>query len=163
MNYLLILGVVAIWALIVNKIIGASDDKSLGDSQVISTRPMIIGQEKWYMKSYTLDSSSLTAPIKDPFILQVEEIEETIKITPLLHSSITPLTKAPVIWPTILFAGFLVKTNKNRKYAILSINGQSVMLSDGESAFGVKVNKNWGDSLTVSYEKQLKKIYLNTK
>lgn len=161
-TYVLILGVVAVWAIIIKKVVNVSNDEnpkvavvSLGNGKT---------EQKWYMKDYDLDSADVNRIDKDPFKpnqvepekIMSESIEERKVIA-------TPAFKPQIIWPQVNFKGFASKRNqKAGRYAILSINSQPFMLAEGETAMGVKLQKNWGDSLALSYQKENKKFYLQT-
>jgi hypothetical protein len=161
MIYVLILGVIAVWAIIIMKVVNAGKDDN--ESKLAVGNEMGDKTEKkWYMVDYPIDSIDLTG-VKDPFKNHEEEPKliainnnETKIIAP-------PIFKPQVIWPKIQFQGFASKRNqKTGRYAIININNQPLMLAEGEIALGVKLKKNWGDSLALSFQKESKKFYLQT-
>lgn len=162
LTYLLIVGVIAVWAIILRKIVTSVHEEEV-PVQRFSQKNNEKSAEKWYMKDYPEDSIAINAINHDPFMGKMEEAPKNIKQISEVSVNINPVIKPPVNWPQIVFQGFSSKRNqKTGNYAILSINNQPYMLAEGESAFGVKLQKNWGDSLALSFDNQHKKIYLHT-
>jgi len=161
LTYLLIVGVIAVWAIIIQKVIVSVQEEEV-PVQSLNQRDEK-GEEKWYMKDYKEDSLRIDEINHDPFKGKAETpIVNTAEIK-MVNAPLPPAFKPQVMWPQIVFQGFSSKRNqKSGKYAILNINSQPFMLAEGESALGVKLQKNWGDSLALSFQDQNKKFYLHT-
>jgi hypothetical protein len=162
LTYLLIAAVIAVWAIIIQKVVVSVQDEAL---TVQNSNKGITGEgeEKWYMKSYSEDPVLMEEIDHDPFRGIPSEPEIKSAPTETVNIPVQPVYKPQVMWPSIVFQGFSSKRNqKTGKYAILNINNQPFMLAEGETALDVKLQKNWGDSLALSFQDQNKKFYLHT-
>lgn len=165
MTYVLIFGVIAIWALIIQKVINASVDEDMPVNTAtiqLKNTPAI----KWYMLNEEEDSLDFKSDLNDPFseTRSKASLDESNTISEI-KSFVPQAIPMQVIWPNITYEGFATKTLKKeiKSMAILQINQQPYTLAVGEEAVGVKLIKNWGDSIQVNFKNQSKKIYLQTK
>ena len=162
LTYLLILGVVAVWAIIIQKVMVSVREENV-PVQSLNQKGKGKGEEKWYMKDYPEDSIAMDEINHDPFSGKAEAPPINTSTAKTVNIPVQPVFKPQVMWPQIVFQGYSSKRNfKSGKYAIVSINNQPFMLAEGESALGVKLQKNWGDSLALSFQDQNKKLYLHT-
>ena len=162
LTYLLVLGVFAVWAIIIQKVMVSVQEENV-PAQNLNPKDKGKEEEKWYMKDYGKDSIDVSEITNDPFSGKMEKDSITAVLPKVADVSVHPVVKPQVVWPQIVFQGFSSKRDqKTGKYAILSINNQPFMLAEGENALGVKLQKNWGDSLALSFQDQNKKFYLHT-
>ncbi|PWS28860.1 hypothetical protein DHW03_03230 [Pedobacter yonginense] len=155
--YLLICCVIAVWGIIGYRIYAATTgDETTPISSNNSSR-------KGYFKliDHSQDTYSLHADYPDPFRGFDDAPEEKpLDEHPIVSQSSqnTAFTKPEINWYGILFLGYILNPQSKKKVGIFSVNGHETMLSEGEQASGLKINKFVGDSVKVTYQKASKFI-----
>lgn len=64
-------------------------------------------------------------------------------------------------WGFIKYSGYIHNPDSKKLVTLLSINGQNVTLSDGETKAQVRLLKNMRDSIKISFEGKIKFITLS--
>jgi len=157
----LIAVVAGLWGLILYRVIGAvtaDDDKPLS----LATSAV---KESYNDFSLPKDTTKLLLNYRDPFGLAKPKdtlISKSEK--PLANKGIAvPVTVKPAInWSFITYSGYIRNPSTKKLVALVSINGQSTTLAEGESKSQVKLIKNLRDSIKISYEGKTKFIAIKS-
>ncbi len=153
-TFALLVTVVIVWGTIIYKIIDAT---STGDDTELPA-PTSAVKEPYNDYAIPKDTTHLLLTYKDPFGLKKQK--DTVRVARVMTQKIhkEPVPKAATNWNFIRYSGYINNPGSKKTVALLSINGRSVMLSEGESAESVKLIKNMRDSIKVSYNGQIKFI-----
>lgn len=155
-TYLLICCVAGIWGIILYRVFAGL---AAEDNMPVSSR--IIKEPYFNMIDHAKDLVTLVMDYSDPFALTASAPEPVAKpAAPIIPSTPAPF-KPQVNWSGIIYSGQIYNRAEKRHVAIISVNGQEVMLSEGESANGLKFIKRIGDSIKVEYQNATK--YLSIK
>ncbi len=155
-TYLLICCVAGVWGIIFYRVFSGLNTE---DNLPLNLRTT---KEPYFnMVDHTKDQVVLEMNYADPFALTNPEPEPVVKpSTQIITSSPAPF-KPQVNWSGIIYSGQIYNRAEKRHVAIISVNGQEVMLSEGERANGLKFIKRIGDSIKVEYQNATK--YLSIK
>lgn len=157
LTYLLIFFVLIVWGIIIYRIIGAMNQDD--DLPVIEQAQIKESYNDFTVKK---DTGSLKFNYRDPFSATAKESTDTlVKHTVNINKMVTPVIKPTVNWSIIKYSGYIRNPGSRKLIAIMSINGKSAMLSEGESAGEIILLKNVKDSVKVKYKGQVKFIGLN--
>lgn len=157
LTYFLIAVVAGLWGLIIFRVVGAlntDDDNSL---------PAPASQAREIYNDFSLpkDTTKLSLNYRDPFGL-VKEKDTTsskpAKSFPPKNALIPTVLKPAINWSFITYSGYIRNPSTKKLIALVSINGQSTTLSEGESKNQVKLIKNLRDSIKISYAGKIKFI-----
>lgn len=148
LTYLLICIVVAIWGIILYKILfnEPADNGNPGFQQVkISHEPYdryVVKKDTFVLKLNYRDpfGGKTTLPIVPESKVTAKEFMVPAKPVPL-----------PVNWSAIKYAGYIINPNTKKTVSIVSVNGAERMIAEGESFQGLKLIKNKKDSILVSW------------
>jgi hypothetical protein len=157
LTYLLALVVCLIWGLIIYRLLAGSSDS---DDIPAKTETMA-AKDPLDDYSVITDTSHLLLNYRDPFGLTVQK--DTIKRSS--KKSIQDKVKTPIEpvinWAFIKYSGYMRNPGSKKLITILSINGKSVSLIEGETAQAVKLIQNKVDSVKVSFNGKTRFIALN--
>jgi len=158
LTYLLIVIVAGLWGLIIYRVIGAmaADD----DTATTVSAPVV--KETFNDFSLPKDTAKLLLNYHDPFGLAKKRDTIISKAEPISHKSLPVVTKPALNWSFITYSGYIRNPSTKKLVALVSINGQSTTLSEGESKSRVKLIKNLRDSITISYEGKIKVISIKS-
>lgn len=160
MIYLLIVCVAGVWGIIFSKIYsGLNTEEDF---------PVLTGKNKkvdyFNLTDHISDTFDRATSYRDPF--SVEEVIPEEKVSQEIrgYSGIVPAapinTKPPVNWSVVKYSGYISNPMTKQKVAIMYINGKEAMLSEGQSAEGLKLIRFAGDSVKVSYQQATKYILI---
>lgn len=149
-TYLLIAAVAAVWGLIIYRVFA-----SIGDDVPVSTSALPGKKVPLDDYAFKPDTTKLLLNYRDPFgKSSTETTQDTSKSK--RRSSKVALTATPVkpeiTWPAISYGGYIQNPESKKLIALLHINGRNVMLTEGESADGVKLIKNLKDVVNLQYQ-----------
>jgi len=152
-TYLLGLVVAIVWGLIIYRVFSAAN----GDDVPVITKAAV----KEPYDDYTIpkDTTRLLLNYRDPFGLV--KPKDTVKLSAIKHTEKKIMLK-PMDWSFIQYSGYMRNPNSRKLVAILSINGNSVMMAEGETSNNVKLIKNMRDSVKVSFNGKTKFIVMHT-
>jgi hypothetical protein len=159
LTYVLGFLVLLVWGLIIYRLFKAAGGD--GESLPISSH----AEMKEASTDYTLpkDTTHLLLDYRDPFSVKKSEPVE-IPVNQLIQKkSLSVIQKPMVNWNVIRYSGFIHNPGSKKLIALLNINGEELMMSEGETADQVKLIKNLKDSIKVTYQGATKFIILNTK
>lgn len=159
-THLLIIGVAVVWGIIFYKIYAAITEET--------PAPTLSGlSKKSYFKeiNHMDDSIELVMNYRNPFSLSHNPVEESENETKAATGKdmvvkVIP-SQAAVNWPTVLYKGYISNPTSKQRFAILQINNAQALLAEGQSSNGLKLIRNWGDSVKVKYKNEAKYIKLN--
>jgi hypothetical protein len=161
--YLLGTMVALIWGVIIYRIAAAAGKD---DSDAVTEHSVQLPKETLDDYAYQPDTTSLMLNYPDPFRqtkpTEVRKDTVQIPVTKLLASR--PVINSPAIskpalnWNFIRYSGYIANAHGKKLIALVSINGKSLMLGEGELAEQVKLLKNLKDSIKVSYQNHTKFI-----
>ncbi len=156
MIYLLIGCVAVVWGMIIYRIyVQVKPGDELQISQV-KQKPISIA-----ISNHSNDAYQLYLD-RDPFVSYsfVSSVAPAIQNTGQAKVSTAAKIITPVAWPAINYSGYIKNPKSNQKITIISLNGKEIMLRDGEVAQGVKLIKNYGDSIQLSFMQTTKHLKL---
>jgi len=155
-TYVLGIVVLLIWGLVYRSIrnaVGSDEDDTPIISRALPKDPY---------NDYTIpkDTTHLLLNYRDPFGLV--KWKDTTIVTKPVRLSLKPTTPKPAMdWSFIKYSGYIRNPNSKKLVAILTINGKSVMMADGETSDDVKLIKNLRDSVQVSFKGKTKFIVIH--
>lgn len=156
-TYLLIAAVFAVWGIIFYSLFANIDS-----NEPIYVKPLQKIEANESLEDYKIkDTFILSLNYRDPMLGIVTNAVPTLpKI--LKHKSYTPvIQEQPIIYNDIIkFVGYIYDQPKKRMAAIVNLNGSELMLSEGESLKGLKVIKNYKDSIKIIFRNRVKFIRL---
>jgi hypothetical protein len=160
LTYLLICSVLAVWGIIVYRVFArsAGDQKEYGSSPArkVSEEPL----DDYELK----DTFTLSLNYRDPFLGKGGAEEEQTVALELLDGPLSVFNNFPVPppidWSFIRYAGRVVNPTSRRTITLLIIDNIETMIGEGEQIRGVKLIKNYRDSVKVSFQGKEKFIRL---
>lgn len=156
--------VAVVWGLIIYRIVAALNK----DDDMPVTSGATISSPKEPLNDYEpiKDTVSLKLNYRDPFamakpILKKDTVQipvkqllgNTTRLSTMRHSS-NGMSKPAMNWSFVRYSGYIKNPHTKKLFALMIVNGKSALLSEGESAGGVKLLKNLKDSIKVSYQQQ---------
>ena len=158
LTYALIVVVAGLWGYIAYRIFSAVTSK---DDDV----PQVVKVEKESFNDYQLpkDTTMLLLNYRDPFGLI--KSKDTVTLHTRVYGFVKNVSSAPkpfINWPNVSYSGYIRNPATKKLVALVSINGQSYALIEGESKSDVKLLRNLRDSIKISYQGKSKFITLKT-
>lgn len=146
-TYLLGALVLIVWGIIIYRIFdtvaaGAEDDFI----------PVQNAKEQKVFNDYSVaaDTTRLLLNYKDPFRLTKQP--DTLVKTIQQAVAVSPLVKKPAFsWNFVRYSGYTRSAGSKKLLAVMTINGQSAILQEGEIVADVKLVKNYQDSVKVTF------------
>lgn len=160
-TYVLIICVAAVWGLIIYRVYaGMSEEDDV--TPIVSTPKVPF----FKMVDHQQDAVELDLNYRDPFLASAgyETVQEQKSNLPSalvpqqIQSNRSAMPKPQVNWSTVQYTGFVNNPDTKSKMALVAINGNSALLREGQSAHGLKLLKNLGDSLKVQFQGETKFI-----
>lgn len=161
LTYFLIAAVAGLWGLITYRVVcavTADDDTS---PQVTTTRV----KEAYNDFSLPKDTAKLLLNYPDPFRLAKAKdtaLTKPQKPIPNKNPTMPVMLKPAMNWSFISYSGYIRNPSTKKLIALVSINGQSTTLAEGESKNQVKLIKNLRDSIKISYGGKTKFIVIKS-
>lgn len=156
LTYVLGLAVLVVWGLIIYRVIVATGSDS--DEIPVATSPVKKGPYNDY--AIPKDTTRLLLNYRDPFGLV--KPKDTIKTMPVHTPKLSVTLPKPVFnWSFVKYSGYMRNPGSKKLLAILTINGKSVNMAEGETIDKVKLLRNMGDSVKVSCDGHTKFITLH--
>jgi hypothetical protein len=156
MTYLLGFVVIIVWGIIIYRLFdaaGGSDDDVV--PAVSSNSP----KEPYNDFAILKDTTHLLLNYRDPFDLVKQKDTAAISVKRSVHTIIVPVPVKPVFnWGFIQYSGYVRNPGSKKLITLVSINGQNEMLTEGEMKNQVKLIKNLGDSIKISFNGKTKFI-----
>ncbi len=160
LTYLLIAGVVAVWGLIFYRVYIGMSEEELDTPVAVSTKVPY-----FKMVDHHQDQVSLDLNYRDPFAQATAyDVAKpaTVKpenTAPARPQMAMPMAQKPQVnWSNVQYTGYVNNAASKQKMVILSVNGNTAVLAEGQSAHGVKLLKYLGDSVSVQYQGEKKNI-----
>jgi len=158
-NYLLVVLVAAVWGVIGYRVFGALQwDDDTAPAVKRSTR-----KEVYNDYAIPRDTEQLHQNYRDPF--GMVKAKDTVVKQERPHVATVTIPKvqaAPVNWDFIRYVGYIRNPGSNKLIAMIHLNGQELMLSEGETAAQLKLLKNLRDSIKINYNGKTKFITLKS-
>ncbi|MBS7562780.1 hypothetical protein KHS38_00040 [Mucilaginibacter sp. Bleaf8] len=160
--YFLGLIVAVVWGLIIYRIVAAVNN----DDELPVMPKTSANYPKEPLNDYEAikDTVSLKLNYRDPFAMAKAPIKKdtaqipvrqiissTTRLSPLIHQA-SGTRKQAMNWGFIRYSGYIRNPHTKKLYALMTVSGKSLMLSEGESSGGVKLLKNLKDSIQISYQ-----------
>ncbi|HTK19616.1 MAG TPA: hypothetical protein VL442_08895 [Mucilaginibacter sp.] len=157
LTYFLLVVVAGLWGLITYRVVDAMS----ADDETPPAMPAPIVKEIFNDFSLPKDTTKLLLNYRDPFgqVKSKDTVISRSKST-LSHKTLTiaAAAKPAMNWSFITYSGYIRNPTTKKLVALISINGQSMTLAEGESKNQVKLLKNLRDSIRISYEGKTKVI-----
>lgn len=151
MTYLLGVLVIVVWGLILYRIFAATNGGDGGAPIITSTTV----KETYDDYALPKDTTHLLLNYRDPFGL-VKQKDTDTRVKPVRRA--IAVLKPAIDWGFIKYSGYIRNPGSKKLVAILSINGKSELLGEGEAVEKVKLLKNMRDSVKVSFNGKIKFI-----
>lgn len=148
LTYLLICLVIAVWSVILYKILFNEP----ADNGNISLQTTKISHEPYDRYVEKKDTFVLKLNYRDPF--GGKSVAAVIPESKVKTSDFpVPVKPAPLPpnWSTIKYTGYIINPKTKKTVSIVAVNGSERMIAEGESFQGVKLIKNKRDSILVSW------------
>lgn len=157
-TYLLIVVVLFVWGMIIYRI---ADSAGGGNDPQPTYKPM--KQEAFNDYAITADTGHLLLNYRDPFgVVKPPEAPE-LPVKDVIRKSVKPApVKPPMNWNFIQYAGYIRNHSSNKLITVIAINGKNLALKEGETAGQVRLIKNMGDSIRITFNGQTKNIRLKS-
>jgi len=153
LTYVLAVAVLVVWGLIIYRVVAAAGSDN--DDVPVVAAP--IKKEPYNDYAIPKDTTHLLLNYRDPFGLV--KPKDTIRISPAHNHKIAGIVPKPVFnWGFIKYSGYMRNPGSKKLLAILTINGRSVNMAEGETIDKVKLLRNMGDSVKVSCDGHTKFI-----
>lgn len=156
-TYVLMACVAAVWGIIFYRIFVAVSEE---DAPIMAGT--VTKTAYFKMVNHEEDPVSLNLDYRNPFSSSTAGFveEKTVSAVRVNVASPQPpfMPKPQVNWSGVSYSGYINNPSTKQKLAILSVNGKEVMLSEGQSANGIKLLKHTGDSVKVQYQGETKYI-----
>ncbi|WP_426672085.1 hypothetical protein ACPPVU_12720 [Mucilaginibacter sp. McL0603] len=158
LTYFLIAIVLSVWGMILYRVFNAVDSSS------DTTEPIVYKQQKEAFNDFSIreDTAGLLLNYRDPFgIVARKDTLSTVSKTTFKQTA-RVMPRPTISWSFISYSGYIRNPVSKKFVALLTINGQNVTLTEGETKDKVKLLKNLRDSIKVSYEGKTKFITIKT-
>lgn len=149
-TYLLGLLVLIVWGIIIyrifNTIAGGDEDDFI---------PVQSLKEKQDLKDFSVaaDTTRLLLNYQDPFRLAKQPDTAVKRIQQIaVTKSVRAIPKPAFSWSFIKYLGYTRSVDSKKLLAVMTINGQSAILQEGETAGEVTLVKNYQDSVKVIFK-----------
>jgi len=160
LTYLLIAGVVAVWGLIFYRVYIGMSEEDLDIPVAAATKVPYFKMLDHHEDQVNLDfsyrdpfSGSNTYEVAKPVVSRSENVAIPRPAT------ISPMASKPQVnWSNVQYTGYVNNAASKQKMVILSVNGNTAVLAEGQTAHGVKLLKYLGDSVSVQYQGEKKNI-----
>jgi len=154
-TYVLGLVVVIVWGVIIYRIVAAASESD-DDIPVVASS---VQKEAYNDFAVQKDTTRLLLNYRDPFglVKQKDTIHVSSSRSPRLSNISMPI-KPPFNWGFIQYSGYVRNPGSKKLITVISINGKNEMLAEGETKNQVKLLKNLGDSIKISYNGKTKYI-----
>jgi len=158
MVYILGLAVAIVWGLIIYRIVDAAGG---GGDDAAPVAVSNLPKEPYNDFSVQKDTERLLLNYRDPFglVKQKDTADLRTKRNFIKTAAATP-AKPAFNWGFIQYAGYIRNPGSNKIITIISINGKNEMLAEGETKSQVKLIKNLGDSVQISFNGKTKFILI---
>jgi len=155
--YILLFSVALVWGIVFYRTFMAFSQENELPVQVPEQKVEVLN-----LSDHTADSYQLAFNYPDPFKVQAKQKEVAPHETASIPAKENKTAfSQPVPWPTIKYTGYFNNVKSKKKITILNIAGRDLMLNEGETQQGIKLLKNIGDSIKVSFNQSIKFIHLN--
>jgi hypothetical protein len=153
LTYGLGLAVLVVWGLIIYRVVAAASN----DNNDLPVASSPVKKEPYNDYATPKDTTHLLLNYRDPFGLVKQK--DTSKALPTHSRKINPIAPKPIFnWAFIKYSGYMRNPGSKKLLAILTINGRSVNMAEGETIDKVKLLRNMGDSVKVSCDGHTKFI-----
>jgi type II secretory pathway component PulC len=146
--YVILPVVIGLWALVIYKIVTIY---SASEGTVVNTGSFVLP----ILISNSADTFSIAANYRDPFLGKKE--------SPAPDNAPKPAPRPekvaePIQWPAITYGGVIKSRKSNVPLCMVSINGQTNFMKEGEVAAGIQLKKIYKDSIDVLFRKEKKVV-----
>ncbi len=149
-TYALGLIVLVVWGIIIFRVLGTLNTDNEGKSGPAEK----VMKEKYDDYAVVKDTAKLMLNYRDPFgLVPFKDTTRKWAEKPLA-TNISQSIKQPFNWSFIKYSGYIRSTGSKKMLAVVSINGKTVMLEEGETAEQVRLDKNRQDSIKVTFNRK---------
>jgi hypothetical protein len=159
LTYFLLPAALVLWGLILYRIFGAIHTGEDTPAPVAADRV----KEKANDFSLPRDTGKLLLNYRDPFGITRPKDTIAFQAKAAPSKAVAATAKPVANWSFITYLGYIRNPASKKIVALVTINGQNVTLSEGETRSQVKLLKNLRDSIKISYGGKIKFIALKTK
>jgi len=159
LTYFLGFLVVVVWGLVIYRIVGAV--RTVDDDSAPVSAPA--AKEVYNDYAVPKDTTRLLLNYPDPFA--VKKQKDTVALSTKKNVLTKPLTqpfKPAMNWSFIQYTGYVRNPGAKNLVALVSINGKSWMMVEGETEEQVKLLRNLQDSIQINYNGKTTYIKIRT-
>lgn len=163
-TYLLLAGVISIWAFVLYQVFGAVSENNTPISTLSgSTKKMPVDLAYYTEQAAAPLDLHYRSPIAadgSNLITVVEDDDNAMALASDYNSyTASPMYEAPPADPELRYLGFIENEQKKKRIAIVDIQGVSYMLAKNEKESGFKILDIGNDFIKVLYNGSTKTIY----
>jgi hypothetical protein len=156
MTYLLGFVVAIVWGIIIYRVFAAAGGS---DDDVVPALSNISKKESYNDFTIPKDTTHLLLNYRDPFGLVKQKDTTAISAKRNVHANMIPIPVKPAFyWGFVQYSGYVRNPDSKKLITLISINGKNEMLTEGEMKNQVKLIKNLGDSIMISFNGKTKFI-----
>lgn len=151
-TYLLGVAVAIVWGIIIYRVF----DAAAGNDDALPS-PAPVKKEAYNDFAIAKDTTRLLLNYHDPFGLT----RQRDTVSPVKKANYKPamiVPKPAMNWGFIQYSGYIRNPASKKLITLISINGHSEMLTEGQEKDNVKLIKNLRDSIKISYNGKIKFI-----
>ena len=158
LTYFLGLVVVVVWGVIIYRIVSTA----AGNDDPAPIASPSIKKEPYNDFAVQKDTARLLLNYRDPFGLTKQKdtahysVKKNIAIN--VNSATSTLMKPAFNWGFLQYSGYVRNPGSKKIITLISINGKNEILAEGETKNQVKLIKNMGDSIKISFNGKTKFI-----
>jgi hypothetical protein len=157
MTYLLGFVVLVVWGMIIYRVFNAMGDNDDG----LPVASLKATKEAYNDFSIPKDTTHLLLNYRDPFGLVKQKDTDRVVFRAAVNRKMLMPVKA-MDWGFIKYSGYMLNPGTKKLIALVSINGQNITLSEGQTRNDVKLLKNMRDSIKISYAGKIKFIAIKS-
>ncbi len=151
-TYLLVPVVIAIWLYVFYTLFWNKDKTNIG------TVPFTNSARQSKLMQIPLDTFSISAAYRDPFLDRNYVSERTTNIPTHVVKAVPVTIQATTAWPKIAYFGIIKNQTGNKQLALLQINGKQRRVQLNESIDEIQLITTTKDSVQVKFGKELKYV-----
>lgn len=157
LTYLLGLVVLVVWGMIIYRVFNAVS----GNDDSLPAAPLKIAKEAYNDFSLPKDTTHLLLNYRDPFGIVKQKDTDKVVVRRFAERKI-PVQVKPMDWGFIRYSGYMLNPATKKLITLVSINGQNITLSEGQTKSDVKLIKNLRDSIKIIYAGKTKFITIKS-
>lgn len=152
--------VLVVWGIIIYRVFLAAAGS---DDDAVPAVSNVAQKEAYNDFAIAKDTTMLLLNYRDPFGLVKQKDTANLSVKRSPYKSMASTAKKPAFnWGFIQYSGYIRNPVSKKLITLVTINGKSEMLSEGEIRGQVKLIKNLRDSIKISFNGKTKFIAIKS-